>query len=344
MSMMDPNMAMMYAPLASAAMLPQAAASAPMMAQAYGDDYRRRQAPAQSAAPRPGQTGPNLQQHFMQQKIAAQGQGQPVQPPAQAQSPRQSPGAPAPRQQDFNPAGVTLGNQYAPQEAGDFGDQQVTGRNVELIRGGQSQVQHFGNIGTNDEGRVTGDNQGTLPSASSGDLSKAMGWNDKQAAQFSAMTTHGIPAHQAITTINQQVSADVKAGKGSTPHQDFMDTKSQLDEAQKQLASLQKKGTVKDNLQGDQFDPNKLTPEEQQQHWALHASVIPQLNQMMNEHLQKLAGGQPAGSPAQAQPQKTQIPNGGGQKITPEVIDMISKLAKTKQEATRMAQQYGWSL
>lgn len=144
MSMMDPNMAAMYAPLASAAMMPQAAVASQGLAGPYADE-KRRQGMVQTAAPRPGQTSQALQNHLMQQKVLLQGQSQPQQPaPAQVQTAPRQAGAPAPREQDFNPAGVTLGEQ----EGG--------GRNVELIRGGQSQVQHF---------NEQGDNTGTLPAA-----------------------------------------------------------------------------------------------------------------------------------------------------------------------------------
>lgn len=158
------------------------------------EDQRRRPSPGPTARPMTPGMGTPLTQHIIQ----ASQQPQPMQ---QQQVPQPHPQVQGmPREQDFNPAGVTLGEQ----EGG--------GRNVELIRGGHSEVQHF---------NAQGDNTGVLPPAGSANaslpaLAKGLGFTDEQTATFQHAVDSGMKPHEAATLIQGQMKAGgADSGKGA---------------------------------------------------------------------------------------------------------------------------------
>lgn len=264
MSQLDPNMSLLMASnsLAGNAMQPpiddsNPMAQAPVLTQAHAEYLRKKNGMAASARPATGGYGSPLATHVQQAAVQTQlqNQQQHQQPPQQAAPPKvatpHGANAQPPREQDFNPAGVTLGQQSD------------GGRNVELIRGGQSEVQHFD---------AQGDNQGVLHANSVTPHLQDMltGVSPEHAKALTAYAQAGATPQQLMAA-RHQLEGNTHAGAAKTQTFDQANQQQlfQYKDAERIVSQLEKKAV---GFNG-KMNLGKLAPAEQQMYQQAHQTL-----------------------------------------------------------------------
>lgn len=177
---------------------------------------------------------------------------------------------------NFNAAGVTLGQQ----EDG--------GRNVELIEGNRSHVEHF---------NQQGDNTGVLPAAGTNAVSPHLqdmlaGASPEHVKSLTAYAAAGATPQQ-IMAARHQLEGNAATAKADSFEKATAQDRWGYDHAVRMEQMLTKKATVKDPLGETTMDLNRLSPDEQQ---AYHQSI-----QTQREAGHRISNwGKPAAPPEQA--------------------------------------------
>lgn len=325
----DPNMTLamasnslannfMQSPMDSA----DPAMQAPVLTQAHAEYLKRKNGMATSARPSPGGYGAPLAAHVQQAAVQQQVARQ------------QAVNGAVPHEQDYNPAGVTLGQQSD------------GGRNVELIKGGQSEVQHF---------NAQGDNTGVLqPNAVNAHLNDMLtGVTPEHAKALQAYAASGATPQQVMAARHQL------EGNAATAHQQTFDQANQQQlfqykDAERVVQQIEKKATGF----GGKMRLDKLPPEELARYQQAH--------QVLTTVGQKLASwGQPPTQQQQAptsvrdqvlqaqahfgQQQQQQEPNipkppKPGTAMSAQIATQFLQASKgDKDKARKMAKDAGWS-